>query len=57
MSVTRRTFFQIGAAAVTRAADIPEKLVVLVGTQKALRLAVQRHDTARRCTALALRFR
>lgn len=29
MSVTRRTFFQIGAAAVTRAADIPEKLVVL----------------------------
>ena len=34
-----------------------KKLVVLVGPKKALRLAVQRHDTARRCTALALRLR
>jgi len=32
------------------------KLVVLVGSRKALRLAVQRHDTTRRCTALALRL-
>jgi exodeoxyribonuclease V alpha subunit len=34
-----------------------KNLVVLVGSQKALRLAVSRHDTARRCTALALRLR
>src|SRR5207302_633265 len=32
------------------------QLVVLVGSKKALSLAVQRHDTARRCTALALRL-
>ena len=34
-----------------------KKLVVLVGSRKALGLAVQRQDTARRCTALALRLR
>ena len=33
-----------------------KQLVVLVGSKKALSLAVQRHDTARRCTALALRL-
>jgi exodeoxyribonuclease V alpha subunit len=34
-----------------------KKLVVLVGTQKAIMLAVQRQNTARRCTALAWRLR
>jgi len=33
-----------------------KQLVVLVGSKKALSLAVQRQDTARRCTALALRL-
>jgi len=33
-----------------------KQLVVLVGSKKALALAVQRQDTARRCTALALRL-
>lgn len=33
-----------------------KRLVVLVGTQKALGLAVRRQDTRQRCTALALRL-
>ena len=33
-----------------------KKLVVLVGSRKALRLAAGRHDTARRCTTLAVRL-
>jgi exodeoxyribonuclease V alpha subunit len=33
-----------------------KKLVVLVGSKKALALAIQRHDTARRCTGLAWRM-
>jgi exodeoxyribonuclease V alpha subunit len=33
-----------------------KRLVVLVGTRKALELAIGRHDTARRCTALAWRL-
>ncbi|MCI0680594.1 MAG: ATP-dependent RecD-like DNA helicase [Gemmataceae bacterium] len=33
-----------------------KRLVVLVGSKKALSLAVQRQDTSRRCTALALRL-
>ncbi len=32
-----------------------KKLVVLIGTSKALRIAVQNQDTARRCTALRWR--
>jgi exodeoxyribonuclease V alpha subunit len=34
-----------------------KRLVVLVGTSKALGMAVRRHDTARRCTALRRRLR
>jgi exodeoxyribonuclease V alpha subunit len=34
-----------------------KRLVVIVGSRKALGLAVQRRDTARRCTALARRLR
>jgi exodeoxyribonuclease V alpha subunit len=34
-----------------------KKLVVLVGSRKALGLAVSRHDTQRRCTGLAMRLR
>jgi exodeoxyribonuclease V alpha subunit len=34
-----------------------KQLVVLVGTRKALELAVQRQDTAQRCSALARRLR
>jgi exodeoxyribonuclease V alpha subunit len=34
-----------------------KRLVVLVGSRKALEMAVQRQDTARRCTALARRLR
>ncbi len=34
-----------------------KQLVVLVGSRKALSLAVERQNTARRCTALALRLR
>jgi len=33
-----------------------KKLVILVGTQKALGLAVGRQDTSRRCTALRKRL-
>ena len=34
-----------------------KKLVVLTGSRKALELAVQRQDTARRCSALRWRLR
>jgi exodeoxyribonuclease V alpha subunit len=34
-----------------------KRLVAVVGTQKALELAVHRHDTSRRCSALACRLR
>jgi exodeoxyribonuclease V alpha subunit len=34
-----------------------KKLVVLVGSRRALELAVQRQDTARRCSALSRRLR
>ena len=33
-----------------------KRLVVIVGSRKALQMAVQRQDTARRCTALAGRL-
>ena len=47
----------IGRRAVAKAVTGGKKVVVLVGTKKALGMAVRRQDTARRYTALRGRLR